>query len=183
MINAIGNIPAILALVKDETLERQKQIMFREGIFVFVIALSFEFFGEFFLGLLNIGAPALSLTGGVLVFLVAIQMIFPSHKSETTVDAKQEPFIVPIATPLLVGPGTLTIIMLTAAGEPNSWIITIAVTLACSGVLAVLMVAPYLQKLIGKTGLQVLEQIMGMLLTLMSIEMILKGLAGYIKAF
>lgn len=181
IINPVGNCPAILALIKDSSFQRQKQIMLREGIFVFIIALIFQFFGDAFLKLLHIGAPALSLCGGVLVFLVALQMIFPIAQTEGKVKTIQEPFIVPIATPLLVGPGTLTIIMLTAAAEPSVLKITAAITIACSGVMIVLMLAPYLQKLLGKRGLQVLEQIMGMLLVLMSIEMLLGGLGAFSK--
>lgn len=183
MINPIGNLPAILALVKDFSFQRQKQIMMREGIFVFIIALIFQFFGDFVLGLLNIQPPALSLCGGILIFLVAISMIYPSPKEAGTSELKQEPFIVPIALPLLVGPGTLTIIMLTAAAEPSSFKISAALAIACSGVLAVLMAGPYLQRIIGKKGLHIMEQVMGMLLTLIAIELILGGLSKFINSF
>lgn len=183
MINPIGNYPAILALIKDASFQRQKQIMFREGIFVLIIALVFQFFGEYFLKFMQIDSPALSLCGGILVFLVAINMIFHTPKLSGSSAVQQEPFIVPIATPLLVGPGTLTIIMLTAANEPNAMKVTSAITIACLGVLGVLMAAPYLQKLLGKRGLQALEQVMGMVLVLMSVEMMLGGLGTYIKSF
>ncbi len=183
MINPIGNYPAILALIKDASFQRQKQIMFREGIFVLIIALVFQFFGEYFLRFMQIDSPALSLCGGILVFLVAINMIFHTPKLSGAAAVQQEPFIVPIATPLLVGPGTLTIIMLTAANEPSAMKVTSAITIACLGVLGVLMAAPYLQKLLGKRGLQALEQVMGMVLVLMSVEMILGGLGTYIKSF
>jgi multiple antibiotic resistance protein len=183
MINPIGNYPAILALIKESSFQRQKQIMLREGIFVFILALVFQFFGDYFLKLMQIQAPALSLCGGILVFLVAIKMIFPTPQLAGVTQHKQEPFIVPIATPLLVGPGTLTIIMLTAANEPNPLKVSAAISIACTGVLAVLMAGPYLQKVLGKRGLQALEQVMGMLLVLMAVEMILGGLGNYVKSF
>lgn len=183
MINPIGNSPAILALIKDASFQRQKQIMLREGIFVFIIALGFQFFGDYFLKLMHIESPALSLCGGILIFLVALDMIFPKPQIIGSVKHTHEPFIVPIATPLLAGPGTLTIIMLTAANEPNPLKVSLALSIACAGVLAVLLAAPYLQKLLGKKGLQVLEQVMGMLLVLMAVEMVLGGMGAFVKSF
>ncbi len=183
MINPIGNYPAILALIKHASFQRQKQIMLREGIFVFIIAIIFQFFGDYFLKLMHIDAPALSLCGGILVFLVAINMIFHKPELSGSSQPQQEPFIVPIATPLLVGPGTLTIIMLTSANEPNPLVVSSAISVACFAVLMVLMAAPYLQKMLGRRGVQALEQIMGMVLVLMAMEMILGGLGTYVKSF
>lgn len=157
--------------------------MLREGIFVFIIALTFQFFGDYFLKMMHIESPALSLCGGILVFLVALKMIFHTPELTGSGQPKQEPFIVPIAIPLLVGPGTLTIIMLTAANQPDPYTVTIALGIACSAVLLLLMAAPYLQKILGKKGLLALEQVMGMLLVLMSVEMILGGLATFVKSF
>jgi multiple antibiotic resistance protein len=171
-----------MALVKDFSFARQKQIMLREGFFVFILTLIFQFFGAYVLSLLKIDSPALSLCGGILVFMVALRMIFPP-KPNSKLQGPAEPFIVPITIPLLAGPGTLTVIMLTAANEPQTLVVTGAIALACTGVMIVLMTAPYLQKLIGKKGLQVLEQVMGMILALMSTEMMLRGLAGFIKSF
>jgi len=182
IINPIGNLPAIAAIIKDFDFQHQKRIMFREGIFTFIVALLFQFIGEYFLGLLKIDPPALSLTGGTLLFLCAVGMLFTKPQSDASTRVIQEPFIVPIATPLLAGPGTMTFIMVSAAREPNAFKITGAITIACMGVLTILMVGPYLQRALGKRGLAVLEQITGTVLLLMAVAMISQGIQTFVRS-
>lgn len=181
VINPLGNSPLILSLLKDYDFQRQKIIVIREGFFAFAIALVFQFFGEHFLGMLGVEAPALSLCGGIILFLLSLMMIFPHRGEVESKHLTQEPFIVPIAIPLLVGPGSLSVIMLTSANEESSLKVTAAITIACTAMIAIVASAPYLQRLIGKVGMAVLEQIMGMMLTLMAVEMILKGAAAFIN--
>lgn len=179
--NPIGNSPMILALIKDFSFERQKAIVFREAIFALFLALFFQFFGEFFLGLLNTKDFALTLTGGILLLAVALQMLFPKSESTQTQETKREPFIVPIATPLLSGPGLLTIIMVNARTEANNFKIASAILIAWIGVTLVLVAAPYLQKLLGKRGLVALEQVMGLVLGLIAMQMIVNGIDLFVK--
>jgi multiple antibiotic resistance protein len=165
--NPIGNSPAILALVKDFDFERQKKIMVREGVFALLLALFFQYFGELFY--------AVTLTGGTILFLTSLMMIFPKQERGDSHTLKQEPFFVPIATPLLSGAGLLTIIMLYSKQENNDFLITGAILLAWVGVLGVMAGAPYIQRIFGPRGMLALEQLMGMVLALISIEMIVKG--------
>lgn len=97
--NPIGNSPAILALVKDLDFNRQRQVLFREGIFATLLALFFQYFGEYFLTFLHIETYTLGLCGGILLLLVALSMIFPKREEGEEQTTKVEPFIVPIATP------------------------------------------------------------------------------------
>ncbi|MBN9378243.1 MAG: hypothetical protein BGO14_06210 [Chlamydiales bacterium 38-26] len=182
--NPIGNSPTILALVKDFEFERQKKILIREGLIALLIALFFQYFGEVFLGVLHVKNFAVSITGGVLLFLVALSMIFSTEpSSSSSSEQKQEPFIVPIATPILSGPGLMAIIMLFSRQESNNLKITLAILLAWVFVLAVVAAAPYLQKLLGKRGLVALEQLMGMLLAMMSAGMILNGIKLFVENY
>jgi len=182
--NPIGNSPTILALVKDFEFERQKKILIREGLIALLIALFFQYFGEVFLGVLHVKNFAVSITGGVLLFLVALSMIFSTGpSSSSSSEQKQEPFIVPIATPILSGPGLMAIIMLFSRQESNNLKITLAILLAWVFVLAVVAAAPYLQKLLGKRGLVALEQLMGMLLAMMSAGMILNGIKLFVENY
>ena len=174
--NPIGNSPAILALVKDYDFKRQRFILLREAIFSLLIALFFQFFGEAFLNLINIKDYAVSLCGGILLFIVALNMIFAPPPEASTGQPKQEPFIVPIATPILSGPGLMSIIMLNAKLESNNLYVTFAILLAWVGVITVLGISPYLQRILGKHGLIALEQVMGMVLALMSVGMIVNGI-------
>lgn len=173
--NPIGNVPTILAIVKDYPFERQKKILLREGVFSLLIALFFQYFGEFFLKLLHAQTYALTLCGGILLLIVALQMIFPRRQESADKAPKQEPYIVPIATPLLTGAGIMSIIMIKAKLAQDSIAITASILLAFAGVIGVLAIAPYLQKLLGKRGLDALEQIMGMILGLIATEMLVKG--------
>lgn len=180
--NPIGNIPVIVALVKNFDFEKQRRIIFRESIISLIVALFFQFFGEVFLGLLNIQTYTVTICGGILLFIVALSMIFakPSNGNERT--SLKEPFIVPIATPILSGPGLMAIIMLYSRQEDSIMVITSAILIAWIGVIGVLAIAPYLQKILGKRGLIALEQLMGMILAAMSMGMIVNGVALFIKS-
>jgi len=178
--NPIGNTPAIVALVKDYSFEQQKKIILREGVIALLIALFFQFFGEYFLNLLNIQDYALTLTGGIILFLVALGMIFNFDHETKKTKLKQEPFIVPIATPIITGPGLMALIMLYSRLENDDIKITAAILLAWIGVLAVLASAPYLQRAVGPRGLIALEQLMGMILAFIATEMFVKGVSMFL---
>ncbi|ADI38126.1 UPF0056 inner membrane protein yhgN [Waddlia chondrophila 2032/99] len=179
--NPIGNSPAIIALIKDFDFERQKKIMFRESVFALLLAIFFQYLGELFLSQLNIQNYTVSLCGGILLFLVALNMIFSPNAGSTIQIKKKEPLIVPIATPLISGPALLTIIMLFTQKE-NPLTITIAILIAWIAVGGLLMFAPYLQKILHRRGLGALEQLMGMILSMMAVEMVVQGLALFIKS-
>lgn len=180
--NPIGNSPAIIALIKDFDIERQKKIMLREAIFGFFIALFFQYFGEVFLNQLEIKNFTIQISGGILLLLVAFNMIFsPKAPNSSEVIDTQEPLIVPIATPLISGPALLTIIMLYSHQEGSHLKISLAIALSWLAITPILVIAPYLQKILRKRGLAALEQLMGLLLSLMAVEMIIQGLALFIR--
>lgn len=179
--NPVGNAPAILSLVKDFEFSKQKRIIMREGIIALFLALFFQFFGDLFLGSLQIQDYALTLSGGIILLITSFGMIFSKPESDEPGHEKQEPFIVPIATPLLSGSGLFSYIMVTSRLENNDLKISGAILIAWVGVLAVLYICPYLMRCLGKWGLAALEQIMGLLIALMATELILKGSAKFIK--
>lgn len=180
--NPIGNCPTIIALIKNHPIKRQQKILFRESMFSLILALFFLFLGETFLCCLNIANYALTLSGGTLLFLVALKMIFSNNGDDRAEAPKQDPFIVPIATPLLSGAGLMTMIMLYSKQEANDLKVFFAILIAWIGVTAVLVTAPYLQLFLGKRGLAALEQLMGMLLAMIATEMIVNGTALFITA-
>lgn len=179
--NPIGNAPAILALLKDFDVAKQQRILLRESLFSMILAVVFLFLGETFLSRLQVADYALTMSGGVLLFIVALRMIFVDRRPKQTKELSQiEPFIVPIATPLLSGAGLLTMIMLQSKREANDTKVFFAICMAWVGITAVLVLSPYLQVLFGKRGMAALEQLMGMLLAMVSMEMIVKGTALFI---
>lgn len=180
--NPIGNSPMIISLIKGHSIKEQQKILFRESMFSMLLAIFFLFLGEIFLKCLCINNYALTISGGTLLFLVALKMIFSSRDESSSDAPKQDPFIVPIATPLLSGAGLLTMIMLYSKQEGNNLKILFAILLAWVGVTAVLVSAPYLQIFLGKRGLAALEQLMGMLLAMIAMEMIVKGSSLFLTA-
>lgn len=179
--NPIGNAPAILALIKEYDFKSQQRILLREGLFALTIAIFFQFFGEMFLAAIGADHYSLTLCGGIILFLLAIKMIFPQHPSVDGKNQKQEPFIVPIATPLMAGPGLMSMIMIRSKLSDSNLEITGAIILAFLGVISVMFLAPYLQKILGKRGLDALEQVMGLLLCLIGTEMLIKGTALFLE--
>lgn len=180
--NPIGNCPTIIALIKDHSIKDQQKILLRESIFSFLVALFFLFLGDSLENHLCIKGYALSISGGILLLIIAFSMIFSEFQEGPSTKPKQNPYIVPIATPLLSGAGLLTMIMLYSKQEANNLKIFFAILIAWIGITAVLVTAPYLQIILGKRGLAALEQLMGMLLTMIAMEMIVKGTTLFLQA-
>ena len=178
--NPIGNSPAIIALIKDLDFQRQKQVMLREAFFALIVALFFQYFGKLFLDLIVVKPYTLTYTGGVLLFLVALGMIFPKVSGEGS-KAKEEPYFVPIATPLITGPGLMTTIMIWSQKLNQPLYVSAAILLAWVGVTAALYFSPYLNILLKKRGLITLEQLMGMVLMLISVQMMLDATTMVMK--
>jgi multiple antibiotic resistance protein len=172
--NPIGNTPGFIALVKHFDLKTQRKILVREAFIALAIALFFQFLGEYFLGLLMVQDFALRMCGGCLLFLTALRMIFPPPPSDYS--AVTEPMIVPIATPMITGPGLMTTIMIYAKEAESTFLITAAIFVTWIGILLVLNLAPYLKKLIGDVGLTAMEQLMGMVLSMISMQLFVSGL-------
>lgn len=180
--NPIGNSPTIVALLKDYNTKEQQKILFRESMFALLLAVFFLFLGEVFLNSLCIKDYGIRIGGGVILFLVALKMIFSHRTGEAAEAPKQAPFIVPIATPLLSGGGLLTMIMLYSQQEANDWKVLFAILIAWIGVTGVLVLAPYMQVFLGKRGLLALEQLMGMLLAMIAMKMIIDGASLFLTA-
>ena len=179
--NPLGNCPAIIALVKDHPIRKQQQILLRESIFALLLTLFFLFFGEVFLNHLNITNYALKISGGVLLFIVALKMIFADRTETKTQAPLEDPFVVPIATPLLAGAGLFATILTFSTQEANDTKLFFAILIAWIGITAVLVAAPYLQIFLGKRGLAAMEQLMGMLLAMIGIEMMVSGLILFLQ--
>lgn len=179
--NPIGNSPAILTLIKEFPIKKQRYILFRECALSLLLAFFFQYLGQHFLDLMMLTDYSLAICGGVLLLLIGLNLIFPNHSKSAVAENRREPFFVPIATPLLAGPGLLTIVMLYAKQDHGSLSVSLGLLIAWAGITLVLQVTPYLQKLLGNRGIMALEQLMGMVLTMISIEMLLTGLRLFLK--
>ena len=173
--NPIGNVPAVVGLIKNFSFEKQMRIMSRECLIAFILAIMFQFLGAQFMDLLDIQPYTVSIAGGILLFLVALGQIFPTNHVIAPGELEKDPFVVPIATPLITGGGMMSAIMLYSSMVDNPLVVTGALVLAWCGVAPIMIGAPYLQKLLGRQGILALEQLMGMILAFLSMQLIVKG--------
>ena len=185
VIDPVGLAPMIQGMLKKYSSAQQKAILTRELVFALSLLLLFFFSGKFLLNLLGLEPSTLSISGGILLFLVALGMVFPAKdmlSSSGRADGKDEPFIVPIAMPLMAGPSSLSIIMLHASQTPDSISqMTYAGAILTAWFLSgmVLFIAQKFLRLLGEKGTIALERMMGMVLIMISVQMFMNGLAGY----
>jgi multiple antibiotic resistance protein len=177
VMDPLGNIPVYLSALKAVDPSRQRHIVARELLIAYGILVVFLFAGKFILGLLHISDPALSIAGGIVLFLIAVRMVFPS--SEWTLDEHLtgEPFIVPLAVPYVAGPSALAAVMLLMSREPSRWpewwAALSAAWVACA---VILIFGSRLSRVFGQRGLIAMERLMGLVLVAVAVQMFLVGL-------
>ena len=182
VMDPLGNIPMYLAALKNVPAQRRTWVIMRELLIALTIMVIFLFAGQHFLSALRISEPALTTTGGVVLFLIAIKMIFPASVSQTGVSNDDEPFIVPLAIPYLAGPSTLATLILIMNGEPNRWLEWLAALLAAWFVCGVILLsATPLAKVLRNRGLVAIERLMGMILVALSIQMLMNGISKFVE--
>ncbi|CUA86659.1 MULTISPECIES: MarC family protein [Gulbenkiania] len=181
----LGNIPLFLAALKQVKPERRRRVIYRECFIAFLVLLTFMFFGQNFLDVMHLTDESMRIAGGVILFLIAIKMIFPGEGSVFGGEKMNgEPFIVPIAIPLIAGPSAMATVLLMATREPGRMLEWIgALTLSMAVTTVVFLFSGRLQKLLGEQAITALERLMGLVLTAISIEMLLSGVAAYIQQF
>ncbi|MDR3623590.1 MAG: MarC family protein [Chlamydiales bacterium] len=180
ILNAIGNVPIFIALLKDFDQRAQKRIIVRELFFALLIMLIFSFGGEAVLSFLNLNISVLRIGGGVILALIALEMIFPKPMVEGD-PLKQEPFIVPLSIPIMAGPGTISNVMIFSLQESNHWVMFLCILAAWFPSLCVLLLSSYLQKLVGEKVLKAFERFAGMVLMFIAVQMMTTGANEYIK--
>lgn len=176
VMDPLGNVPLFLSVLNNVNPKRRQRIILRETFIAFIILALFLFFGQYILEGMHISEPALQIAGGIILFLIAIRMIFPQHGQEERGPIDSEPLIVPLAIPLIAGPSTMTMVMLLANQAPydmSRWFI--ALTIAWLITTVILVFADSLRKILGDRGLTAIERLMGMILTTMAVQMFLSG--------
>jgi multiple antibiotic resistance protein len=179
LMDPIGNIPVYLAILKDVKPKRHKIIILRELVIALGVIILFTFVGEHLLDILGVGQETILISGGVILFIIALKMIFPSGQQGAYTNPTQgEPFIVPLAIPLVAGPSVLAAVMIYSHRASLPLLIS-AIIIAWAISTLILLSAPYLQKILGVRGITACERLMGLLLTLISVQMLLQGLSLY----
>jgi multiple antibiotic resistance protein len=180
VMDPFGGVPVFLSLLKHSPARRRRLIILREMAIALGILVVFLFFGRLILAGLHISEPALNISGGVILFLIALRMIFPRQVREPAGENREEPVMVPLAVPLIAGPSTLATVILLSTRYPEEilrWLL--ALLIAWSVALLILLFAELLRKLLGNRVIQAIERLMGMILTTMAVQMLLSGVREF----
>jgi MarC family membrane protein len=179
-----GNVPLFVSSLANLTDARRWRVVVRECAIAFFLLLIFMFFGRHFLAALQLSEISLRIGGGVILFVIAMRMVFPPPGG-TAAEAlpKSEPFIVPLAIPALAGPSALATVLLFSSQETQEVILHVAALSAVALVwLAVFLSAAQLQRVLGPRVMTAFERLMGLILTAISVEMLLAGVRAFIKS-
>jgi MarC family membrane protein len=183
VLDPFGSLPIFIPVMRTVRADRRAFVAMREVAIAFAVLFAFMFFGEAFLRLMRLSERSLEVAGGVILLMVAIRMIFSQGGGVYGVPEGREPFIFPLAVPLLAGPSAMATVLLLASRQPDQlgeWIGALACAMAVSG--AVLLGCNRLRRWLGDSVVSALEKLMGLVLTAVAVEMILAGLKRYFMA-
>lgn len=184
ILDSVGNIPLFVSLLKHFDPPKQRKIILRELTIALVVLFLAFFFGKNFFKLLNISEQSLQISGGIILFLISLDMIFAEpkqEKKESTKSFPKDPLIVPLAIPSIAGPAILTTIILYAGSEGSKGTVFLAIFLAWLLSLPALLFSPLIKKFFGDNGIVAVERLFGFIVALISIDMIYRGIASFIK--
>lgn len=182
IMDPLGNLPIFTSVLKVIEPKRRRIILIRELVVALVILFIFLFSGQAILDFLNVGQETVRIAGGVILFLIGLKMIFPQPGGVTGLAVGEEPFIVPLAVPMIAGPSILAALILLSNQDPTrmvDWSIALGAAWSVSAV--ILMFSGLFQKLLGERGLSAMERLMGMILIMIAIQMLLDGVSAYIS--
>lgn len=181
ILDPLGNIPVILSLFKGISVARQRRILARELVIALVVLLLFLWGGQYILHLMHLRQESVSIAGGIVLFLIGLRMIFPTAEGVMGEVPGGEPFIVPVAIPMIAGPSGMAAVMLLGTQQPERmWEWMLALILAWVATAVILLCSPWLQRLLGARVLTAVERLMGMVIVAISVQMFLDGVARYL---
>jgi multiple antibiotic resistance protein len=182
IMDPLGNVPIFNAVLVKLDRRRRTLVVARELLIALIILLGFLLAGNTILGFLGLTQPSLSIAGGILLFIISLRMIFPGKATDDEA-VQDDPFIVPLAVPLIAGPSTIAVLLLLSSNQPDrivEW--SLALLLAWLGVTILLVTSPYLLSVIGLRGSRALERLMGMILVILATQMLLNGIRVFVQS-
>ncbi len=181
VIDPLGNIPLFVSLLQNVAPRRRTWVVVREWLIALVLLLGFVFAGEGVLRLFGLTDPSLNIGGGVILFLIALGMIFRPGVGAFGALPEGEPLVVPLAIPAIAGPGAMATVIVLASRAPGrlpEWAAAVGAAMLAS--LVVLLLADRLARWVGKRALAAVERLFGLILTAFAVEMMLRGIAGFV---
>jgi len=180
VIDPFGNVPVVVAALRNVPPDRRVRVVLRECMAAYVILVAFMLGGRTFLQWLHLSEQSLTIAGGIILFLIAIRMVFPRPEGVFGDSPGAEPFLVPLAIPSIAGPSALATVMLMASRDPariGSWLVALTVAMGATAV--VLALADRLQRWLGERAVLAFERLMGLVLTALAVEMLLSGVRSF----
>ena len=180
VLDPLGSLPIFISVMQGVAPERRRRVALREGLIAFGVLLAFMLGGQGFLSLMRLSERSLEVAGGVILLIIAMRMIFTGGAEVYASDSGPEPYIFPLAVPLLAGPSAMATVLLLASRQPErlgSWVAALTLAMGVSG--GVLLSAGRIRRALGDSMVAALEKLMGLVLTAVAVEMILAGLKRY----
>jgi len=182
IMDPFGNIPVFLPILERIPSERRRKLLVRELFIALVLIILFILCGRYVMSFLGLRQESVSIAGGIILFLIAVRMVFPTTDSSAARDVEGEPFIVPLAIPLIAGPSLLAVLLLFATGKPDALIpLLLAAVLAWSVTFLVLFSSTFLSRFLTRRGLIAVERLMGMVLVALAVQIFLDGVSAFLS--
>lgn len=182
LMDPIGNIPFYISFLKGVDPKRQSYIIFRELIIALFIIFLFALLGNALMDFLKVDSDTIQIAGGIVLFLLCLKMIFPENKNPNEgIPHDPEPFIVPLAVPLVAGPAVLAAVIIYSKQASSYLIMMGAILIAWFVSLLILLSSSILKKLLGRRGIMAMERLMGLILILIAVQMFMSGLSSFIS--
>jgi len=177
VMDPLGNVPVFLSILKSVDEKRRQRVLLRELLIALVVLLIFLWGGSGLLDLLGLRQESVSIAGAIILFLIALRMIFPPDRGIAGEMPDGEPFVFPLAVPLVAGPSTLATLLLLVRAEPDrmlDWLLALGLAWAASAI--ILAASPFFLRILGRRGLLAMERLMGMLLVMLAVQMMVEAL-------
>jgi MarC family membrane protein len=182
VIDPFGNMPLVISVLKHVPVPKRARVVLRECAIAYALLLAFMFGGDKFMHLLRLSDNALAIAGGIILFLIALRMVFPHAEGIFGDTGDTGTFIVPLAVPAIAGPSALATVLLLASREPQrvfEWVTALSIAMLVT--VSVMLSAQRISRWIGKRGVIAIERLMGLVLTAIAVQMLLAGIERFIQ--
>lgn len=181
VMDPFGNMPLVISVLKNVDQGARTRVVLRECAIAYGVLLAFMFGGDKFMHLLRLSDNALAIAGGIILFLIALRMVFPHAEGIFGDTGDTSSFIVPLAIPAIAGPSALATVLLLASREPQrvlDWVAALSLAMLASTL--VMVSAQRISGWIGKRGVIAIERLMGLVLTAIAVQMLLAGIERFV---
>lgn len=183
VMDSLGNVPVFHVILSRVDPGKRSAIVARELVIALAIMFVFLLAGNSMFSFLGLTESSLSIAGGVLLFIISLHMIFPGRRNLSDSFGTDDPFIVPMAVPLIAGPSAIAVLLLLSSDRPDElaqW--SLALILAWIPTTAILIFSTKVMALIGMRGARALERLMGMILVIIAVQMLLNGIRDFVQS-